>query len=124
MLYLDAHNLGVIYLNKFLKLHKGESLPVYDPYLKYLPSYEKNWLSQFCYPELQMESTDQILELEPIQNDQGFLEDFIYPFFPVEKVEAPGSRVKRAAAMVSGFLRRVDPRICNHQFLCVARKPV
>jgi len=66
----------------------------------------------------------EILELEPIQNDQGFLEDFIYPFFPVEKVEAPGSRVKRAAAMVSGFLRRVDPRICNHQFLCVARKPV
>ena len=66
MLYLDAHNLGVIYLNKFLKLHKGESLPVYDPYLKYLPSYEQNWLSQFCYQELQMESTDQILELEQI----------------------------------------------------------
>lgn len=65
----------------------------------------------------------EILEFKPIQNEQGFLEDFIYPFFRVDKVETPGSGIKRAAGAVSGFLRRLSPLICNHQFLCVARKP-
>lgn len=66
----------------------------------------------------------EILELKPIQIEQGFLEDFIYPFFRVEKVESPGSRIKRLAGIISLFLGRLDPRICNHQYLCVARKPV
>lgn len=65
----------------------------------------------------------EILDFKPIQNEQGFMEDFIYPFFRVEKVEAPGSRIKRAAATAARFLLRLDPRICNHQFMCVARKP-
>ena len=66
----------------------------------------------------------EIMELKPIGHKQGIMEDFVYPFFNVEKIESSDNIVKYFAKNAAKFLSRLNPYICNHQYLCVAKKIV
>jgi SAM-dependent methyltransferase len=72
----------------------------------------KDWLIQNGF---------EILELKPIQHEQGVAEDFFMPFFSDRLYS--GRFIKRSAKVLAKLFTLFGPRMCNHMYLCVAKKP-
>lgn len=72
----------------------------------------KDWLVQNGF---------EILEFKPIQQEQGVVEDFFMPFFPDRWYS--GRFITRSAKVLAKLFALFGPNMCNHMYLCVAKKP-